>query len=285
MKTFLSSVFALALTATLHAQNQAEVTSLLKQLQSQDVDLRHNAMSGLQTSLDPRVPDACLPVLTMEGDSIRRLAARAIGSRWHQIPKERVPQFTAALKAQLDSGHAGLVNMARRGIALLTRDFTDPMLSRSHNKRWVVYERYGLPCLIDTSTMTEELMGFGNKAGWMSCSWGNTELAPTVKWHPKKDMMAIDIVENRRVSTIWTWVHGKGLRQFRYEELIKTLGYDQSSLALGIGTEFGAWSGDNLEFDLTFTVIKGTDYIDHKARMRWNSAADKLSVLSDEIQQ
>jgi hypothetical protein len=57
-------------------------------------------MRQIGTSNDPRLPDACLPVLKKEGNSIRRLAARAIGSQWHQIPKDRVPVFTAALNAQ-----------------------------------------------------------------------------------------------------------------------------------------------------------------------------------------
>ena len=112
-------VFASLLGASfLSAQDEAGVTALLGKLQSQNIETRHQAIRELQTSLDPRIPDACLPVLNMEGDSIRRLAARAIGSRWHQIPKDRVPVFIAALKEQLKSEHDGLKNMARRGIAL-----------------------------------------------------------------------------------------------------------------------------------------------------------------------
>ena len=149
-------VVGFLLTTMLPARAEPNVTLLLKQLQSRNIETRYDAMRSLQTSLDPRIPEACLPVLQMEGNSIRRLAARAIGSRWHGIPKERVPAFTAALKAQLDGDHDGLRNMSRRGIALLTRDYRNAMVSRSSNKRWVIYERYGLPCLIDTSNNTEE---------------------------------------------------------------------------------------------------------------------------------
>lgn len=286
MKSLFPSLLALVFTVTLHAQDAAEVTKLLKQLQSQDIETRQLAMFELQTSLDPRIPDACLPALSLEGDSIRRLAARAIGSRWHQIPKDRVAEFTAALRPHLKSEHDGLVNMARRGIALLNRDFKDPMLSRSKSKRWVIYERYGLPCLIDTSTMTEELLGPSGEAK-MACAWGNTELAPTVKWNSKKDMVAIEIIEHRKFSTLWTWVHLKGVRKFAYEELVKVLGYKEDTIAgnAGLFTDASAWTGDNLDFDLFFSVLKGDDQVEHRAKLRWNSAADKLSLVSDKVLQ
>jgi hypothetical protein len=74
------------LASLLPARADPNVTVLLKQLQSRNIETRYAAMRGLQTSLDPRIPEACLPVLQMEGDSIRRLAARAIGSRWQGIP-------------------------------------------------------------------------------------------------------------------------------------------------------------------------------------------------------
>lgn len=283
-----SILFAVSLLIVpfIHAQDETAVTKRLKQLQSQDIETRQTAMFKLQTSLDPRIPDACLPVLQMEGNSIRRLAARAIGSRWWQIPKKRVPVFTAALKAQLKSEHDGLVNMARRGIALLNRDYSDAMLSRSKSKRWVIYERFGHPCLIDTTTMTEELLGFGSTAQ-MICAWGNTELAPTVKWHPKKDMVALDILEGRKYSTIWLWVHGRGLRQLTFDEQVKALGQKEEVIvrASGFYTQMSGWSGDNLDYELTYTVKKGEDYIDHEAKLRWNSATGKVSVISDKVVQ
>jgi len=278
---FLASLF---ITLALRAQDEAGVTRLLTQLQSQNIETRQTAMFELQTSLDPRIPDACLTVLNLEGDSIRRLAARAIGSRWHQIPKERVPAFTAALKAQLKSGHDGLANMARRGIALLDRNYGDPMLSRSRSKRWVVYERFGLPCVIDTKNSSEELLGFGSEAK-MSCAWGNRELAPTTQWHPKKDMVALEIIEGRKLSTVWLWIHGKGLRQLTWKEMAKALGHQEEEIAASAGffTEIAGWKGDNLDFSLTFTVKKGDNFVDHEAKLRWSSATDKLSVVSDKV--
>lgn len=283
MKTgILLTAVAVWSVSLLSAQDAEEVTGLLNQLRRPDLDARRDAIAGLQTSLDPRIPDACLPLLRSEGDSIRRLAARAIGSRWHQIPRKRVPEFTAALRGQLQSQHTGLVNMARRGIALLERDYSGAMVSRSKSGRWVIYERRGLPCLIDTRTATEELLGFGGGA-MMSCASGNDELAPTVKWHPKKDIVAMDITVARKLSTIWFWTHGKGLRQLSFDEQIRALGLKPGQLAPAAGffaTSKG-WSGDTFEYELNYTVVHGEDFTDRSAKLRWDSSTDRLSVLAD----
>lgn len=279
---------SLFLVAPLHAQIEAGADKFLKQLQSSDMEVRREAMGALQTSLDPRIPDACLPLLQQEGETTKRLAARAIGSRWHQIPKERVSAFTAALKPLLKAAEEdeGLANMAKRGIALLTGDYGDPMLSRSKSKRWVIYERYGLPCLIDTETKTEELLGFpsGSK---MSCAWGNSELAPTVKWHPKKDLVAMDILEGRKFSTIWFWAHGKGMQELTFPKIVKALGQKEDNIAgaAGFYTEMVGWSGDSFDFNLTYAVVKGDEYVDREAQLKWNSATDKVTVVSDKVVQ
>jgi hypothetical protein len=63
-----------------------------------------------------------LPLLSDEGNSIRRLAARAIGSRWWQISKEKVPQFIEALRRNKKSEFEDERNMIARAIGLLTRD-------------------------------------------------------------------------------------------------------------------------------------------------------------------
>lgn len=262
--------------------DNAEVTRLLGQLKSQDAEVRLEAIRGLQTSLDPRVPEACLPVLNLEGNSVRRLAARAIGSRWQAIPKDRIPVYTAALKAQLGSEHEGLVNMANRGIALLNRDYTNNMVSPSANKRWVVYERYGLPCLIDTRDESEEILGYGSNASF-SPAWGNTEVASATFWHPTKEMVALGILENRKLSNVWIWVHGKGLHPITQEEVLKCLGRKAEDIvgAMGFYTEIVGWKGDALEFGLSYSVQKGEDTADHEAVLVWDTATDTLKLLSD----
>lgn len=280
----LASTITVAACSHPPSTGNAKVDELLQQLKSQDTDTRQNAMQQLQTSPDPRIPEACLPVLQMEGNSIRRQAARAIGSRWKEIPKERIPVFTAALKAQLNNEHDGLVNMARRGIALLNRNYSDAMVSQSHSKRWVIYERYGLPCLIDTQDESEELLGYGSGANLIS-AWGNTEVAPAAIWHPVKDMLALDIIENRKLTAVWIWVHGKGLRQLREAELVRVLKHTEDEIAgaMGFFTQITGWQGDALDFKLCYSIQKGDNTIEHEARLCWDSTSNKLSVLSDQV--
>jgi HEAT repeats len=111
------------------------------QLKSPEPDVRIAAVRELQTSLDPRIPEAMLSLLADEGNSIRRLAARAIGSRWWQIPKEKGPQFITALRRNEHSDFEDERNMVARAIGLLTRDYASKVFVCSANKRWVIYER------------------------------------------------------------------------------------------------------------------------------------------------
>jgi hypothetical protein len=131
----------------------------LVKLKNSSADVRLEALRDLQTSLDLRIPDAMLPLLSDEGNSIRRLAARAIGSRWWQIAKERMPEFVTALHRNDKTEFEDEKNMIDRAVGLLTREYSGDMFARSANKRWVIYERRGLPCLIDTQTEPEELLG------------------------------------------------------------------------------------------------------------------------------
>jgi hypothetical protein len=275
------TIACLLSTLPVTAREPANIDQTLRNLQSQDIDTRQAAMVDIQYSLDPRIPDACLPVLQQEGDSIRRLAARAIGSRWHQIPKDRIPTFVKALQPQLKSEHEGLVNMARRGIALLEHDYKSPMVSRSRSKRWVIYERFGLPCLIDTKTQTEELLGFGSQAS-LSCAWGNSELQPAVFWHPKQDLVALDIILNRKSSTVWIWSHGKGLEQIDPLNLTSLLGHKKDTVvgSFGLFTTITGWTGNALDFTLSFATQAGDDIAEHEAHFRYNADTGKISVVT-----
>jgi hypothetical protein len=116
-------------------EEQAFATKMLRQMASSDLAAQIEGLDALATSLDSRIPDACLPLLKSGGTLIRRKAARAIGSRWQQIPKERVKAFDDALKVNLNSEERGLVNMSRRGIALLKRTYNNDMFSRSNPTR------------------------------------------------------------------------------------------------------------------------------------------------------
>jgi hypothetical protein len=149
--------------------------------------------------------------------------------------------------------------MVARAIDLLTRNYTSNMVARSKNKRWVVYERRGLPCLIDTQTDTEELLGWPRELRdpWAIEDFlpavGNHRLdesaqgAPTVTWHPTKEAVACLILQSRRATTVWIWQHRFGLRKLERSGLIKLLHpkgvIDEPN---PITAEVKEWKGDEL---------------------------------------
>ena len=221
------------------AEDQPDVTEQLKQLASGDPEVQLDSLRELATSLDPRIPDACLPLLKSAGNSVRRNAARAIGSRWQQIPAERVPVFVKALKENLDSVEPGEVNMCRRGIALLERTYDNSMFSRSGNKRWVIYERFKKPCLIDTRNQTEEILG-PEVDGDFYPAYGNKEVSPYCLWHPKEEMAAMTIQIFRWPREIWIWKHGTGLRPIHVAELIRVAQAGERRGAARCGVRHGS---------------------------------------------
>lgn len=246
----------------------------LVNLKSPDVEVRHAALWELQTSLDPRIPDAMIPLLSDEGNSIRRLAARAIGSRWWQIPKERVPIFIKALQRNEATEHADERNMLNRAIGLLNRDYKGNMLAHSANKRWVIYERRKLPCLIDVENESEELLGWPPEPeglNWLSAAFGNETLERSVLWHPQDEIVAFDIVLHRYASTAWVWRHRTGLRKLEPQNVINALGYHASGRG-DFYTTLQEWEGDALLIEV--------DYADKTAVVAWNPLMDTVRVVS-----
>lgn len=254
----------------------------LRQLSNSDPEIRLEAVGELQTSLDPRVPGAMLPMLADEGNSIRRLAARAVGSRWWQISEAEVPTFLGALKRNASSPHDDEVNMVHRAQGLLTRTYEGNMFARSADKRWVVYERYGHPCLIDTKSDTEELLGWkeGEYAALIS-SWGNGPTSESILWHPKRPMAAFNMLLSRKAGTLWVWKHGTPLRKLDIDELLKTV-QTPDAMAEPFGGYFVddiAWKGDELRFTFSYTSAKGEEYTDYNCALAWDSAKDKLRLI------
>src|SRR5947209_1470051 len=187
----LSSAFGVVLVSFCVAGSAANPVDIyLPQLKDKDSDVRIEAVRQLLTSLDARIPEAMLSLLSDEGNSIRRLAARAIGSRWWQIPKDKCGGYVKALQGNLKSDEELEMekNMAERAIGLLTRRYDSKVFSKSPNGRWVIYERYGLPCLVDTTTETEELLGWpptGNgDIDMLVCAFGNEPMSEDqAVWH------------------------------------------------------------------------------------------------------
>jgi hypothetical protein len=269
--------------------NPADV--YLPQLKDKNADVRIEAVRKLQTSLDSRIPEAMLGLLSDEGNSIRRLAARAIGSRWWQIPKDKSDSYVEALTQNLRSEEEfkDEKNMAERAIGLLTRRYDSKMFSRSPNGRWVIYERRGLPCLIDTTTYTEELLGWPRDASaieMLPAAVGNETLIQTdayggdsVIWHPDAEALAMVIWQTRRADTIWIWQHKFGLRKLTRSELIKLLqpkGITEEPDPLT--AEIKEWNGN----DLYVSVGWGREPVIGKAVIAWNLPQHKWRVISKE---
>lgn len=256
----------------------------LPQLNDKDPDVRVEAVRQLLTSLDSRIPEAMLSLLTDEGNSVRRLAARAIGSRWWQIPKDKSENYVKALQGNLKTDEELEMekNMAERAIGLLTRHYDSKMFSKSPNGRWIIYERYGLPCLIDTTTTTEELLGWprtkNGGAEMLVCTFGNTPFTgdDDMVWHPTKEAVAMTVLEDRRSSTVWVWEHKVGVQKLLRSELTRML-HPKGKVDEAYTTDLAikGWKGDELQVSAT----GGLDENDG-AVLGWDLAKHKWRVIS-----
>jgi HEAT repeats len=264
--------------------NPADV--YLPQLKDKDADVRIAALRELMTSLDSRIPEAMLPLLSDEGNSIRRLAARAIGSRWWQIPKEKTESYVTALQSNLKTevDFEDETHMAKRAIGLLTKKYDSKMFSRSPNGRWIFYERRGFPCLIDTTTYTEELVGWTpayNRESEMP-PWifgGNSPIEENeARWHPTKDAVALSVSISKRATSVWIWEHKHGIQKLRRSELIKLL-HPKGKIEEPnpITAEIKEWKGD----DLLVSVNWGLED-EGSATIAWKLSSHGWRVISRE---
>jgi HEAT repeats len=276
---------SLVVAAVAHAASGAgadPTDALLAQLKDPNPETRIAALRELQTSLDPRIPDAMLPLLSDEGNSIRRLAARTIGSRWWQISKEQVPQFVQTLRRNENSEFEDERNMVARGIGLLTDDYKSKMLARSSNARWVVYERRGLPCLIDTTTDTEELLGWPRdesttSEGMLVSALGNEPLGDSVAWHPTKEAVAFSVLMSRRSVMIWIWEHRFGLQKLQPAMLMKLLKLKEP---VDEPNPFTAQIKEWKDNELRVSVDWGRD--EQSAIIAWDFSTHRWRVVSRE---
>ena len=263
-----------------------QVSQALEILKSRDADERVSALRSLMTSLDPRLPEALLPLLRDEGNSVRRLAARAVGSRWWQIPSDRRGDFLEALRSAMAAESSeDAARMQDRGTGLLTRKYKGEMFSRSPDKQWVIYERFFHPCLVDTKTSTEELLGMSGAeefaAEWFGPAWGNGPVAPCVRWHPKSQMAALDMTLDRRTSTLWIWRHGKPLLKLDNARVAKLLAGRAVGFN-GMSVELLRWEGNNLLIEAMFYPFEGSASGDCSGELSWNALDGSLSLLKSD---
>lgn len=274
-----------ALILPLNAQTPAETDEFVKMLSDADMDVRIEGLRGLQTSLDPRIPAASLKLLSDEGNSIRRLAARAVGSRYFQIPDADKPKYLKALQPLLKSEFADEANMARRAIGLLTWKFDSGVFSVSPTKRWVIYERYMLPCLIDTTNRTEELLGWKqDNYDAFAPVWGDCEMGNSAAWTKSGSAVALDIIFTRKRNTVWVWEEaGSRLTKFEEFDMVKATSVDPAQMhdAGGLFCDIKGWDGNELKLELSFTTAKGNDqFTDHIAELGWSLETRKFRKIS-----
>ncbi len=268
------------------AGQAVDVDRHLADLRSANMETRIEALRELGTSLDPRLPEALIPLLADEGNSTRRLAARAVGSRWWQIPQERVPAFEAALKRNEASELDDEKNMVARGLGLLRRDYAGNMFARSADGRWVIYERLGHPCLIDTKSGTEELLGWNSEGGLgvILCSIGNSPVEDSVLWHPKAEQAGINFFQGRKESSVGYWEHGKGLTELKRKEILGALKLTEESVfdAGGFYTELVRWDGADLVVRVYYVVrVEGSEeFPAYRAELAWKVGKGTVKVLS-----
>jgi hypothetical protein len=250
-----------------------EIENALRELKSPSPEVRVSGLRDLMTSLDPRIPDAVLPLLRDEGDSIRRLAARALGSRWWQIPEESRAEILRALEPNLRSPHEDERQMAVRAVGLISRQRTarEPVFSLSPNKRWLVYERRGLPCIIDTENDTEELVGWEPLPESYISYCGS-------HWHPRIEMLAVSVGIGRHHSAIWIWRPGKPLLKLDKSDLEPLLGGNLTQLGLD-NCSVKSWKGRDLLVDYTYEISKDEEYEAWTARFQWSPETGRLRLL------
>lgn len=256
---FLTASASIVFPSSATAQAAPANDVLFEQLRDNDMDVRIAALRELQTSLDPRLPEALLILLKDEGNTTRRLAARGIGSRYWQIPEERIPVYIKALRGNLNADPETRGGMVSRAIALLTREYKSPEVSRSANGRWVLYERYGHPCLIDTQNGTEELLGWQLGLHLDFYNHQIEEEGGFTAWHTDKDIVAMIVELDRRRTTAWAWILQRGLIKLDHDKVISALGYKHTISGGGFYVEHVGWDETKIRLECKFVAIQNPE--------------------------
>lgn len=264
---------------------EPDVSECLAKLRSHDMNERAEGLYGLQFSLDPRIPEGVLPLLTDEGGSIRVYAARVIGSRWWQIPGKQIAKFTKALEPNARvEGDLRESSMGLRGIGLLNRDYSSGSFSRSPDKRWVIYERFSCPCLIDTRNATEELIGYGlcvaGEVGRFLPTWNDRTVKESTLWHRNSEMAAFAIKEDRVTTGVLVWMHKKGTKHLDLGKVEDFMHRNGCIAGAGMANVFPIkWRGKSLELEVGFHIDPSPDY-DSGGSISWDPENDRMTLLS-----
>lgn len=182
-------------------------------LASPDIAVRRAAVEAIQTQDDPRIPAACLPLLKDEGLSTRRQAARAIGSRFFDVPADQKKVYLEALRQCADQAPEGTVVVCQRAIGLLTGNYDCPSFSVGPKNKWVLYERRRLPVIAPVKGGNHQLLspvwnGWEDKKELLRLMETNESIVDLFAphWHPGGESVAFTMVLQRRYfHPIFIW--------------------------------------------------------------------------------
>lgn len=188
----------------------AETNPQIAKLSSPDIAVRRAAVEAIQTLDDPAIPAACLPLLKDEGLSIRRQGARAIGSRFSDVPKELRKTYIEALQTCAADGPADNALICQRAIGLLTGNFSFPSFSVGPRKKWVLYERRKLPVITLVKNGNHELLSpvwpGENELLKMAITNESAQELFSPHWHSSGEAVAFTMMLQRRFfHPIFVW--------------------------------------------------------------------------------
>jgi hypothetical protein len=143
--------------------------------------------------------------------------------------------------------------------------------------------------LIDTTTFTEELLGWShayNRDSEMPPWWfsGNSPIGQDESlWHPTKEVVALSVSISKRATSVWIWEHKYGLHKLTHAEMVKLLHpkgeIDEPN---PLNAEIKGWKGD----DLLVGVNWGRDWkekgnIVGDAVVAWNLETHQWRKISE----
>lgn len=244
-------VLALFVAFTLAARGETGAAKQIALLNSPDIAVRRAAVEAIQTLDDPAITAACLPLLKDEGLSIRRQAARAIGSRFFDVPPAQQKSYVDALKKCATAGPGDNTLLSERAIGLLTANYRFPSFSIGPKKKWVLYERRKLPVIAPVKggehLLLSPIWTYGDeKPELLKLAVTNEPAADLFapRWHPSGNAVAFTMILQRRFfHPIFIWVAGtkelKTLDPYSLKPLLPARYPDW-----GTTSDFVRWDGD-----------------------------------------
>ena len=245
MKSLLRFLPCLIFISTLEAADE------IARLSSPDITIRRAAVEAIQTLDDPTIPAACLPLLKDEGLSIRRQAARAIGSRFSDVPVDQRKTYIEALKKCAAAGPEDNTLICQRAIGLLTGNFAFPSFSVGPKKKWVLYERRKLPVIAPVKGGQHLLLSpvwkdWNDKNDLLKMAVTNesAEELFSPEWHPGGEAVAFTMKLQRKFfHPICIWVAGENEVKILEPRSLKPL-LPARYPAWGTTSDFVKWDGN-----------------------------------------